>query len=499
MNKTKAAIVIVMLFVLYTMISGHYPDYDTNYKLDPNYVLNAAGIDKQEYINGFLSGIKTEDDFALGDAYLILARLENNDNYYKLACGSFSDFKTEDLEEKAILYETLASLNCENKRKFYLEQAAEEWQNLNVTWRTELIKTIIRGKYLLEFDKEEIERVLNLSNKNEITIGRTKIEVRKEDKVITQVDRVYRDWLGEQMNQNPFRGKFLTTFSERLNYNKTELREDIGWHEGARMKDLETSLGLKGNTATGTIVARSMEKWYAPDENGIFKFEVPLDKISYPTTRFLTEDIAMIVDTHGVNMLVEQTIRKNANIILSDCDHPGKIKAALYLSENGKKVICFPDRFVYLALGHNANLLGSPVFRLENDKMIYGDAKITLERGQKIVVTDADVGKSYAIWYYTTPMLYFKEINKTFNLEIIPAVVDDFFQTEKSFNLARENNAKVIATRVFNSYDYNEAKKWLEENKENKIILFHSTMYPYAILLMQEFEGRISSDDPNPI
>ena len=37
-------------------------------------------------------------------------------------------------------------------------------------------------------------------------------------------------------------------------------------------------------------------------------FEVPLDKVLYPTTRFFSDDLAVIMDTHGVNMLVEQAI-----------------------------------------------------------------------------------------------------------------------------------------------------------------------------------------------
>ena len=75
--------------------------------------------------------------------------------------------------------------------------------------------------------------------------------------------------------------------------------------------------------------------------------------------------------------------------------------------------------------------------------------------------------------------------------------VDDFGQLGTVFETAREQNASVVATRVFNSDDYIDAAQWLDEDESNTIILFHSTMYPYGIKLMQEYEGRISFDDPN--
>ena len=96
-------------------------------------------------------------------------------------------------------------------------------------------------------------------------------------------------------------------------------------------------------------------------------------------------------------------------------------------------------------------------------------------------------------------MLYFQEINKTFPLQIIKVNLDQFNQTEIIYEKARETNTHLVATRIFNYYDYNQARTWMYENNENKIILFHSTAYPYSIALMKEFKGRISFDDPNPI
>lgn len=505
------AILSILLGSILFLTSCSTPEYDTHYHLDPNYVLNAAGFDNQTYIDSLRVELQnTTDPWALGDTYLVLARLENNNlsnQSYQKACNYFKKYKPSKQtkrEERALLYETLASLNCSGKRETYLKKASNEWEKEGVLWRASLLKDIAKDNYSLRFNTSEAEpnlEKINFTNTTKLTLGKTKIEITKQDTVITQVDRVYRDWLGGQMKQSPFRGDFLVTFSERLSYPEEELRSDIGWHEGARVKNIKDNLDITAIAVSGTFIARKDNRWYASDEKGIFQFEVPFDKVSYPTTRFFTNDTGMIIDSHGVNMLVEQAIRKNANTVLSDCDHENKVKAAIYLSSKGVDVVCFPDRFVYRALGHNARLVGSPIWRYDqaNQKMIYGDAPLTLYKNQTIVVNDADIGKKYAIWYYTTPMLYFQQINKTFELNIIPGVIDDFNQTERVYDLAREHNAKVVATRVFNSYDYHQAKKWLAEDKEHKIILFHSTMYPYAIILMDEFSNQLSFDDPNPL
>lgn len=496
---------IAVMFIFLFLISGcSKTEYDFNYNLEPDFVLKSAGFSKTEYISNLITEIDSveHDSWGLADSYLIFARLENSSEYYKKACKEFIGYRSKDKEELAVLYETLASLNCFSKREFYLKKAGGLWKDLGVGWRYDLLEAVIKNNVddLIKFETSEIKPNLDLSSADKIVIGKTSIEIKRGDKVITQIDRVFRDWLGVQINQNPFSGSFLKVFSERLSYNESELREDIGWHEGSRMNDLKETLRIVPVSSAGVLVAKKDERWYASDDNGIFRFEVPFDKVSYPTTRFLTESLAMIVDTHGVNMLVESALRKGVDAVLSDCDHPDKVKAAVYLSERGVKVICFPDLFVYKAFGHNADLVGSPVWKFDSDRevMIYGDSPVVIQRDQKIVVMDADIGNAYAVWYYKAPMFYFAEINRTFPLDIIPAVVDGFRQSEIVYDIAREHNVNLVASRVFDSYDYIIAKDWLEEDEKNKLILFHSTMYPYAILLMQEFSDRISFNDPNP-
>ncbi len=484
---------LILLLAVLILISscGH----DANYFSDPYYVLDSAGVDREEYV-GMLDSLDVEDKWASGDIFLMLARLENNSRYYREACKSFKSFVPETEEEKALLHETLGSLNCRCREKEY-KIAAALWWKLGVGWRAEMLESLSADEELsLVFETSVLEPGLELSDAPYIIIGNSSVTINKGDKVITQNDRVLRDWLGVQL-QNPFRGEVLKTFSERLTYDEEELREDIGWHEGGRLLDIMESIEVKRVPVVGTVVAKHGGKWYAPDEGGVFRFEVPQDKVSYPTTRFLSEDIAVIIDTHGINMMVEQTVRNDADVAIGCCDHPGKIKAALHLSRYGTKVLCFTDLDAYRLLGHNSEVLGSPPMEVEGGSVVFGSRPVRIYKHETVVVTDSGDEK-YALWYYKAPALYFREIIKTFPLQVYTVKLDDFNQANKIYERARETKAKIVATRVFNRDDYEEAKIWLEESKDHKVILFHSASYPYGKLISEEYPKQISFNDPNP-
>ena len=71
-------------------------------------------------------------------------------------------------------------------------------------------------------------------------------------------------------------------------------------------------------------------------------------------------------------MVVEQAVRYNATTVISDCDHPGKVYAAKYLSKKGISIVCFPDKYTYLALGHDLSLVGSPPINITKNQAIIG-------------------------------------------------------------------------------------------------------------------------------
>jgi len=470
---------------------------------DFNYVLNSAGRNTTEFASN-LSAMLSHNlsSYSRADLMLMLGRITHNDT---MICDSLPMYdaalsEANDTEKQALIYETIASLDCGRNKKAFYREAAQRWAILNSTYRAKLVESLAESRKInLKFDISEIESALSMQkNISGIIIGETTVSVRAGDRVVTQADRVKRDWLGLQVEKDIFGSQILTTFSERLTYNASELREDIGWHEGGRMKEL-ASEGIVPVVAYGTLVARLRDKWYAADGNGTFRFEVPLDKLQYPTTRLLRDDLAVIMDTHGANMLVEQALRQKANAVLSDCDHPGKVKAAAYLAERGIPVICFPDKYLYLALGHNLSIVGSPPMKIEGGRATVGGQPLEISSLETVVVMNS-TSTPYALWYYQTPANYFSVLaNAVPALRIEYVQVNGFNQMSSVVKTARQMRANVIATRVFNSNDYDVLKRWLNEASEHRAVLFHSSSYPYGYILLREFPEQASFDDPNPV
>lgn len=466
------------------------------------YVLKAAGRD----VPSFAANLSTElernlSPYARADIMLMLGRIIKNDS---IICASLPWYdralaEANDAEQQAMIGETVASIDCGRNKKAFFRDAAQRWNAVNNTARSRIDESLATGKKInLKFETSGVRPGLTVpSDFSRIIIGETDITLHPGDRVLVQADRVKRDWLGLQVDDSLFGGQILTTFSERLWYNESELREDIGWHEGGRLKELVDD-GISPVVAYGTLAARQQDKWYGTDENGVFRFEIPLDKVLYPTTRFLRDDLAVLMDTHGVNMLVEQSIRNRVDAVLSDCDHPGKVKAAAYLSAHGIPVACFPDKYMYLALGHNLSLIGSPPLKHVGEGIVLGQQQVEIRLNETIVVMNA-TDHPYALWYYQTPANYFSTLKEALPaLRVVYVQVNDFNQMQKVVSMADAAKAEVIAARVFNSNDYSILKRWLLASSSHRAVLFHSASYPYGYLLMKEFVNQTSFDDPNP-
>lgn len=482
---------------------------DINFRYTPE----AADINVTRLIKQLeaIAANGSADKWARGDALMIIGRLAHNDTIICQSLQYYDQIKSANHEEMALIYETSASMGCGRNRAAFLKEAAKEWKIAGNTYRAELMEKLSRGtRPRLNFDKHAITAnetvisgyltpIIPTINKTSVAtaiIGRTSITINRNSTVVSQEDRVYRDWLSGQL-ANPYGPKILVTFSERLSWNASELLPEIGWHEGGRVKDLKY-LNITHIPAVGTLVARKGDRWFAVDDNNTFRFEVPLDKLSYPTTRFLRRDLAVIIDTHGVNMLVEQAIRYNASAVISDCDHPGKVYAAKYLSEHKIPVACFPDKYTYLALGHNLSLVGSAPTTFYADKAVIGNRPIRITLNDKIVIANA-TDTAYALWYYQTPASYFDALTKAIPLDVTYVSIDNFGQMNRITDKAREINSSIIAIRVFNKHDYETIKKWMDENDSRKVILFHSASYPYGQKIFREYANRASFDDPNPV
>lgn len=468
---------------------------------DFGFVLDRTGQSRDNFI-GNISEVygRTASNFAKGDINLILGRLSKNNTQICEAVEFYEKINTENPEEKAIIYETIASLGCKRDKKQLLADASEQWQKAGNNFRSKLDLVLAAGRDInLQFSTEplSVPRKKKVENISTITIGKSSVELTENDTLVSQTDRVSRDWLSYQLTSSPFSEKILTVFSERLTYTEEELLPEIGWHEGGRISEI-ISVNTTHKIASGTVVAKKDGKWYAPDENGIFKFEVPIDKVLYPTTRFLRDNIAVIIDTHGINMLVEQAVRNNATVVVGCCDHPGKIKAAKYLDGKGINVICFTDKYLPMLLGTNHTILGSPNVNYTNNSIILGNQPVTFNVNETIIAEDVgDYAKVQS--YYDTPARYFRALEKIADLNITYVSLNEMNSTEKVTEKAEELNATVIAVRIFNSDDYIKVKEWLEKDINNKAILFHSTAYPYGYKIINEFPYQTTFDDINPI
>ncbi len=490
---------LVLILVLILIVQGcSIKEYDKNSEdYDFSYVLKASGFSTDNYIKNLTKAIENATDLeVLGDYNLIIGRLTHDKEKISLALDFYSKAleNADTWEKKAVLYETIASID---NSKYHYARAAYAWKRAKNKFRAKIDLYFAFGRdpgWVYSFEALPAPNIKPEVNK--VMIGGSKFVLSKNDKVVSQVDRVTRDWLSYQL-QNPYSEHLLRTFSERLRYSKEELLPEIGWHEGARIAELKND-GLKHEIAAGTILKKFKGKWYAPNEKGVFMFQVPIDKVLYPTTRFLRDDVALVVDTHGVNMIVSQALRKKADVVIACCDHPGKILAAKYLSDNGVKVICNTDKYVPLLLMLNTTVLGSAPFRLVDDKIVFGNKPLTFNVNEPIIVQDT-VSKKYSMSYYDTPARYFSELEKRgIKLNTVFVEVNDFNQMKKVVDKARTKKANAIAVRIFNSDDYNQVKSWLEENSDHKAILFHSEAYPYGYKLAREFWQQTTFDDVNP-
>jgi hypothetical protein len=486
---------------------------------DMKFTLDANGINVNEFADSYVKLLDGTNlsNFGRADAMLLLGRITDNKTMICAALPFYDNAALEDpnnFEQNAIAHETIASIGCGRNWRAFYRLAAEEWTKAGSSIRAEfdlkLADNTIRSRDLLfnisdpEKDFEGFRIVAPLNSTSFIT-GVSSLRVGASDVLVSQVDRVTRDFLSFQLNDPMYYGingsnndRLLSVFSESLKYNESELRPDIGWHEGARIKELKET-GLSHYVASGTLIAKKNDSWYAMNEYGVFMFEVPKDKVFYPTTRFFTESLAMVVDTHGVNEIVEQAVRHNATFVVACCDSFSKIQAALYLDKKGISTICFTDKYLPFVLGSEGHILGSPpITHNENGYITIGYRPIEFRFNETFVVMDA-TSDMPIMSYYKTPKYYFRKLTSQFALNVTYVTVTGLNQMENIVSKAKELNSDAIAARVFNSDDYNQLKEWLTEDKRHRAILFHSMAYPYGYLLFNEFPEQTTFDDIRPI
>ncbi len=126
------------------------------------------------------------------------------------------------------------------------------------------------------------------TNFSKIIIGRTAIRVKQGTRIKTQVDRVVRDWLqAGNIKASPW------------SYSKDTLNPS---HEGKKISEILALTNATVIPVWGTRAKKFGEDWYAPDADGVYRFEISEDKVeNFPTTILIDDETAIINDTHGIS------------------------------------------------------------------------------------------------------------------------------------------------------------------------------------------------------
>lgn len=339
-----------------------------------------------------------------------------------------------------------------------------------------------------EFGTQVIETDLTpILGATTMILGESEIPLPSGTRVGTQVERVVRDWDSHQLNWD---------------YRPAVINSDniLSYHEGALVKKmLSISPYLMITPLSGTIVARDPKTnlWFAPDEKGVFRFNVLDDKLQYPTTHSMG-DVAWITDTHGVSAIVSQAVELNSQLVVACGDSIGKVQAAFYLAQKGINVAMPADRFNYMLVGYKGTgtIIGGAPVHMVDGVPVYGHQPVRFAMKDVIVVEDTDV--DYPIQYYDAPAKYFHRLASIVPISPVYVKVTGTDQLDRIFSIARDNATTAIAVRVTTWDEDQSLRKWLNEDSKRRAILFHSGLYKYAQGLFADFPTQVTFGDLRP-
>jgi hypothetical protein len=478
----SGALLIALIGAPHKSASEKEKDFRKNFSISaktPCYQCRIDRIDKRtmEKIRNHYKHKEYLSNYSKAEAEHMLGIINQNQ---KRVCNSvkFYEKSIEEVENPKLIHETLVMLSddCKVEDKHW-EKAIE----LNKGWRRKFFKDLREGKLERRIKQYELETGLEVPKGTEkIIIGRSRINLSNSTTLGAQTHRVISDWASER----------LDTYHSK----DPDNRRLQDYHEGLRTKKLERYIN-DTESLTGTIVLRSGDEWYAPDKKGNFMFEVLPDKVRFPTTK-CHGNICMIVETHGISALVDQSIKSESNLVLGCGDTRAKMKAAHYLAERGVDVHFPADRFISKIVGHETEgtMLGTAPVK---DGYI-GGQEIAIDSGAEIYVQDTDT--SYPTQYYDAPRRYFQRLkSEGVPIKVNPISIDDLKSPKQFIEKAESKGAQVIGIRIRNKQERERLSKWLEDDKEHRAVLFHSTLYGYSADLFQEFPNQTSFGDPQPV
>ena len=83
-------------------------------------------------------------------------------------------------------------------------------------------------------------------------------------------------------------------------------------------------------------------------------------------------------------------------------------------------------------------------------------------------------------------------------MNIIPVDVVEYGKANVVVDEARKVGAKLIGIRVKSKHEHDAVYSWLKEDRSNRVVLFHTAVYPDGYKLFYEFPQQTSFGDIYP-
>jgi len=437
----------------------------------------------------FYRGYETDDPVVRAELTYLLARVEADSSKLCESMQAFDALRSSVLKPaRALLVaETVAftAAECDQDPVPLFRRAAALARAAGDPVKADVYRDVADGTFQPDFGEAITVRKRSApSGVRAYVLGDSSIRVGPQWAAGVQIERTVRDWISYQMDY---------AFSDE----PVKPADLLGYHEGARLREIIGSGEVTVRALSGTLAVRSGSKWFAADEKGVFRFEVLPDKLQYPTTR-AWGDLALLVDTHGISSIVAPALRHDVDLVIGCGDHPSKMKAAYYLARKGVDVYFPCDRFVGEMIGYDAEgtLIGSAPVRATEDGAVIGDRPVRFRVDEVIVVEDTEVRG--VLQYYDAPARYFAALDRMIPLQVEVVQVTEAGQASRVTGRAVELGATAIGVRVWNEEDHDAVRAWLDRSPAHRAVLFHTAPYPDGIRLFDEFPSQTTFGDPRP-
>ena len=448
---------------------------------------------KVEKVASFFQNFQTKNPLLSGDARYIVWRATG-----KKDCGALGDYArvTGDPLPRLTANANIAfgAAECNVPRTdevMALDNAAKLAAELGRMPESRALSALAVGKFRPKFGDVKIESALEVpSGAKSMVLGGSTIVIAPGTRIGTQVERVWRDWLGTYWDG-------VDDFSWDLTpYGRLPIARDDGGHahhEGALVEHIQQMVDVTVVPLVGTLIANNGDAWYGPDDQGVFRFEILEDKVQYPTTH-TNGNVGWITDTHGISAIVSQAVQTKSRLVIGCGDYEGKVKAAYYLAQKDIDVVFPGDRYEYQLIGYKGmgTLIGTAPVKRVNNQIVIGHQPVRFFLSELIVAEDTT--QSYPTQYYDAAAKYFRQLAKSVELNVRYVNVSDENQLDRVLAQAEH----VVAVRIRTDKEDATLRTWLIHDRRNRAILFHSGLYPFAQGLFVDFPQQVTFGDLRP-